>query len=158
MPAPHWIALADAGEEVLVNTALLLAEIDPNEDGSRPTDCLGWMAHEQDIRRALGLPARLTGVSSGLVQDRILDVWQERFRNAVAMDGLLRLSVGGARPAKVEMTFGDGGPIGVLDLDLQTLARLACGRGERSEILRSATVAGSREVIDAVLEVGVITP
>ncbi len=260
MPAPHWIALADAVEEILVNTALLLAEIDPNEDGARPTDCPGWSVqdqvshmvgleqvlagathppidlpplahveseldafmerpiqarralpfiavidelngmlprriaqyrelidqgdpevasplgstrplskvlpirvfdlwvHEQDIRRALGVHARLTGVSSSLVQERILDAWQERFRSRVATDGLLRLSVGGARPARVEMTFGDGGPIGVLDLDLDTLARLACGRGRRDEVLRSATVAGSRELIDAVLDFGVITP
>lgn len=260
MPAPHWIALVDAVEEILVNTSLLLAEVDTNEDGTRPTDCPGWTVHdqvshmvgleqllagaahptielptldhvvseldaymerpvearralpfiavidelngmlprriaqyrelidegdpevvsplggfgplskalpirvfdlwvhEQDVRRALGVPPRLTGVSSALVQDRILDAWQERFRSRVATDGLLRLSVGGVKPARLEMTFGDGGPIGVLDLDLDVLARLACGRGQRDEVLRSATVAGSRELVDAVLDFGVITP
>ncbi len=260
MPAPHWIALVDAVEEILVNTSLLLAEVDTNQDGTRPTDCPGWTVqdqvshmvgleqllsgaahppielppldhvvseldaymerpvqarrtlpfiavidelsgmvprrvsqyrelidqgdpetasplgatrplsralplrvfdlwvHEQDIRRALGVAPRLTGMSSALVQNRILEAWQDRFRSRVAADGHLRLSVGGAMPARVEMTFGDGGPIGVLDLDLDTLARLACGRGGRDEVLRSATVAGSRALIDAVLDSGVIAP
>lgn len=254
------IALAEGLEETLVNTLLVLSELDLAVDGARPTDCPGWTVHdqvshmvgleqilagapepaidlppfahvasdldaymeravhvrralpfvsvideltgmlprrlaqyrelidqgdpevlsplghdrplskalpirvfdlwihEQDIRRAVGVAPRLSGVSSALVQDQILAAWQHRLPTRVALDGQLRVSVRGAKPAKLEITFGDGGQIGVLDLELDSLARLACGRGERAEILRNTTVAGSRELIDAVLDGAVITP
>ncbi len=116
-----------------------------------------WV-HEQDIRRAVGAPPRLVGVSSALVQDRILSAWQTRFAAGLAHDGRLRVSVRGARPAMLEMTLGDSGPVGALDLDLEGLARVACGRGDRSEVLKAVAISGAHELVDAALDLAVITP
>ena len=116
-----------------------------------------WV-HEQDIRRAVGAPPRLTGVSSTLRRDRILSAWQSRFAKDLAHDGRLRISVRGDQPASLEMTIGRGGPLGALDLDLECLARLACGRGDRHEVLKAASITGSSGLVAAALDPAVITP
>ena len=115
--------------------------------------------HEQDIRRACGHPIRESDeTASSLVIDTVLGGWSATLPEHVTEHGTLRVNVAGFASSDVELVFGDGGPVAVLGLDLTEVYRLACGRGTTDDILRKATVAGARDLLDAVLPHLVITP
>ncbi len=108
--------------------------------------------HEQDIRRACGHPIRDSDeTASGLVIDTVLGAWAKVLPEHVTDDGILRVNVADYASSDIEMIFGDGGPVAVLGLDLTEVYRLACGRGTTDDILRKATVAGARDLLNAVL-------
>lgn len=116
--------------------------------------------HEQDIRCAIGRGVRVSnGDDAGaLVAARILDQWSSTLAARVHIDGELRVTVENPPGGAFELVLGDGGPVAVLGLDLAELYQLGCGRRAPEDVLSNATVAGSRDVIEAILPLLAFTP
>lgn len=86
-------------------------------------------AHEQDIRRALGLAPRINGLAAEISIDRTLTLWPRALPSeAEGVDGELVIEVTGPEPSSLSITLGAGGPAATLRGDRGDLTRVFCGR------------------------------
>lgn len=94
-----------------------------------PTRVFDLWAHEQDIRRAMGQPARITGLGAEVSLDRVLALWPRALPPAMeGVDGELAVEVTGPEPSSLTITLGAGGPVATLRGDLGDVTRVFCGR------------------------------
>ncbi|MEM7288183.1 MAG: maleylpyruvate isomerase family mycothiol-dependent enzyme [Actinomycetota bacterium] len=115
--------------------------------------------HEQDMRRALGSPMRLDGVSGPIVAERILLLWSMALpRKDDIPPGTLRVEVTSPVQRSTTISLGESESAATLSGDLGVVARLVCGRGVPDEILASASVDGDRDWFDRVVPHLVLTP
>lgn len=115
--------------------------------------------HEQDMRRALGQPMRLDGISGPFVSERILFLWAMALpRNEEIPAGHLTVRVTGPTEAESSIELGDGGPAATLVGDLEVTARLLCGRGAPGEVLQRASIEGDSAWFDTITPHLVLTP
>ena len=116
--------------------------------------------HEQDMRRAVGQPMRLDGVSGSIVTERILALWSMVLpNNADAPAGSLTVKVTAPDEAEATIAVGGGGDRDATIVgDLGVAARLLCGRGAADEILAAATVEGDASYLDELAPLLVLTP
>ena len=115
--------------------------------------------HEQDMRRALGRPMRLDGLTGPFVAERILTLWTMALpRNEEIPPGRLTVRVTAPTEAEATIELGDGGSTATLVGDLEVTARLLCGRGASDEVLERATVEGDRAWFDTLTPHLVLTP
>ncbi len=88
-------------------------------------------AHEQDIRRAVGQPARAEGPAAAISLERALLGWTRSLSKAdLGIDGELTIEITGPEPSTVVVSLGAGGPTATLRGDLDALTRSFCGRGQ----------------------------
>lgn len=94
-----------------------------------PVRVFDLWAHEQDIRRAMGQPPRITGLGAEVSLDRVLALWPRALPSAVeGVDGELVIEVTGPEPSTTTITLGAGGPAATLRGDLGDVTRVFCGR------------------------------
>jgi uncharacterized protein (TIGR03083 family) len=185
--ARRSVPLADLLAEYREVTAERLAQLDSLEDSqldamgrgffgdSRVRSLLAirvfdvW-AHEQDMRRALGLPGGLGGVAAAHSRERMLMGAGNRVQDRVAPAAGTAIvfdvtGTGGARRAIVfDGERGRSGmpvpesPAATLRLDLPTLTVLACGRSDDLEARARVVVDGDQNLGRSVLEDLAITP
>lgn len=116
-------------------------------------------AHEQDMRRAVGQPMRLDGVSGPIVAERILTLWSMVLpNNDDAPPGTLTVQVTAPVDTTATIDVGAGDRNVTVIGDLGVAARLLCGRGTAEEILATATVEGDRSYLDELAPHLVLTP
>ena len=97
---------------------------------SMPIRVLDLWAHEQDIRRAIGLPPRITGPAADASIARTLAAWATVIpAKTPGTDGTLVIRVTGPEPSGTTITLGAGGPVATLTGDVGQLTWLGFGRG-----------------------------
>lgn len=115
---------------------------------SMPIRVFDLWAHEQDIRRAIGLPVRQTGVAAEVALERTLLGWSGLLPKQVeGVDGVLSIRVTGRPSSDASITLGNGGPTATLIGDVGRLTWLGCGRGAADP----AWLEGDPTVIAAVM-------
>lgn len=130
--------------------------------GIRVFDCL---AHEQDVRRALGRPGNLDGKAGRIVAGRIRRSLPFVLPDAVDEPVTVAIDVTGPHPSRTVVRV-DGEPATVrpdddeadveLRLDLATLVALACGRADTDRL--AITVTGDPKVASQVMDGLTMTP
>lgn len=125
-----------------------------------PVRVFDLWTHEQDMRRAVGRPMRLDGISGPFVSERIVMLWTMVLpRNEEIPPGTLTVRVTGPVEAESTIQLGDGSAAAAtLVADLAVTARLSCGRGDPAEVLRGATIEGDSAWFDAITPHLVLTP
>lgn len=114
---------------------------------SMPIRVFDLWAHEQDIRRAIGLPVRTTGAAADVSLERTLLGWTALLPKKVeGVDGILSIRATGRPSSDVSITLGNGGPTATLSGDVGRLTWLGCGRGRADP----AWLEGDATVIAAV--------
>ncbi len=116
--------------------------------------------HEQDMRRAVGRPMRLDGVSGPIVAERVVSLLAGALpARAPDLDASLTFVVTGPSVAEATAVFGDGhGAAATIAADLGVIARLACGRGDVDDLLDAADLDGDAATIDVVKPLLALTP
>lgn len=118
-------ALTDGGEDPMVPTPFGERPL----SAALPTRVFDLWAHEQDIRRAMGMAARIDGISAAVSLDRVLAMWPRALPPATeGVDGELVIEVTGPEPSTTAITLGAGGPVATLRGDLGDVTRVFCGR------------------------------
>jgi uncharacterized protein (TIGR03083 family) len=119
---------------------------------SMPIRVFDLWAHEQDIRRALGRPARIDCVAARVALHRTLLAWEGVLTGAVGdLDGRLDVSVTGPYPTTRTYTFGSGdGSAAHLRGDAGALTWLGCGRGRPEALGEAIAFDGDADVLAAV--------
>lgn len=117
----------------------LAAEGDPEVPGpfgmrklsaTLPIRVFDLWVHEQDIRRAVGLPVRQHGDAATISLGRALLGWTGGFPKALdGRDLDIVVDVTGPDPSTTTISVGAGGPTITVRGDLGTITRLFCGRG-----------------------------
>lgn len=99
---------------------------------SLPIRVFDLWAHEQDIRRAVGLEPRTGGISGAISLRQALRGWGGGLpRSVQGVDGQLVVEVTGPEPSSTTITLGAGGPAtATLRGDAGQLTATFCGRGE----------------------------
>ncbi|GHF43871.1 hypothetical protein GCM10010218_26450 [Streptomyces mashuensis] len=129
-----------------------------------------WV-HEQDLRRALGVPGNLDSPAAVLARDHLLRALPRVVaKDAAAREGsvivfdvhgplefLRTVRVGPRGTATVDSTVSLG-PTVTLALDWETYARLACGRVRPAAVRDRLKVEGDEGLAQAVLDVFAVTP
>jgi uncharacterized protein (TIGR03083 family) len=122
-------------------------------------------AHEQDVRRAVGLDQRLTGPAAQAARDRILmalpDVLSE---SGLHQGSTVRWVVTGPLEFEAALRVTDDGAVPLEDapsdvtmvMDWATFALLACGRAAPSKV--RVAVEGDVAMAERVLDAMPITP
>jgi len=123
-------------------------------------------AHEQDVRRAVGLPQRLTGPAAEASRDRILAALPDIVGELGLHEGTtVRWVVTGALAFTASVTVTDDGALAddaeadadaTLTMDWPTLVVLACGRAKPSHV--RVSVGGDVALAEKVLSAMAITP
>ena len=123
-------------------------------------------AHEQDVRRAVGLDQRLTGPAAEAAHDRILIALPDVLSESGVHEGsTVRWIVTGPLSFEAAVTVTDDGGVAVDDdtpadatmvMDWPTFAVLACGRAEPSRV--RVSVEGDVGLAERVLAAMAITP
>jgi uncharacterized protein (TIGR03083 family) len=112
-------------------------------------------AHEQDIRRAVGLPVRVVGVAADIALERSLQGWSAGLPKQLdGLDAEIFVHVTGPTPSETHITVGAGGSSAAISGDLGEITRLFCGRTTPS----SDTVAGDPAVVAALRDRLAMTP
>ena len=91
------------------------------------------LAHEQDIRRALGRLREPGGLAARVVGDHLLQQWSRHWSRVLAGPGALTVEIVGEEPATRVIELGNGetdAPRTWLRGSLSQLLPLACGRGD----------------------------
>lgn len=114
----------------------------------RVFDCL---AHEMDVRRALGRPGGLDGAAGRLVADQLPDLLRRTWSRQVAAE--VELSIDGTTTS---MALGDAGPRVVVACSLADLIALATGRSDADPT--RVRVEGDREIGQQLLAAMGLTP
>ena len=99
---------------------------------SLPIRVFDLWAHEQDIRRAVGLEPRCDGRSGAIALGQVLTGWSGGLPASVTgLDGQLVVEVTGPGPSSTTIPLGSGGPAtATLRGDAGQLTATYCGRGE----------------------------
>ncbi len=138
-----------------------------------PMRVLDLWAHEQDIRRALGIEGHLAcpaaDTTAALIRATLPEVVATRA--AVGPGNVVRLVVegqtslqavvevrGGGRGELVDPRGRHGVPTVDIDLDWETLVRLACGRVSYADVAEDVYIEGNRAAGVAILNNLAITP
>ena len=126
---------------------------------SMPIRVFDLWAHEQDIRRALGLAPRVDCVAAEVSKDRTLTAWSSTLPTKVTgVDANLVIAIAGASLASSEITLGVGGPVTYVSGDVGVMTWLGCGRGRLGDVRAQLTIDGDARVIDAITPVLGFTP
>ena len=119
---------------------------------SLPIRVFDLWAHEQDIRRAVGLPVRTDCVAAEVSMERALIGWRHAVPKLVDRSSTIEVQVTGPRQSEtvivVERSGDDEGSSRAhaqLRGDLGLLTWLFCGRGAPPD----GTLSGDSEVVDA---------
>jgi uncharacterized protein (TIGR03083 family) len=108
-------------------------------------------AHEQDIRRALGLAPRLDCAAAHVAVDRTLIAWESMLPAAAGdVNGRLDVSVTRPHAATRSYVFGEGGGTARLVGDVGAITWLGCGRGNPAQLGETVTFDGDAGVLAAV--------
>jgi uncharacterized protein (TIGR03083 family) len=122
---------------------------------SLPIRVFDLWAHEQDIRRAVGLPVRVTGAAAEIALERSLQGWVGGLpRKLDGHDAEVVVHVTGPEPSVTRIVVGDGGPVATIEGDLGEVTRLFCGRTAPS----TATVSGDAAVVASLHDALGMTP
>ncbi len=99
---------------------------------SLPIRVFDLWAHEQDIRRAVGLEPRTVSAAGAISLRQALRGWSGGLpRSVQGIDGQLVVEVTGPEPSSTTVTLGAGGPAtATLRGDAGQLTAAFCGRGE----------------------------
>jgi uncharacterized protein (TIGR03083 family) len=134
--------------------------------GVVPIRAFDIWAHEQDVRRAVGLEQRLTGPAAEASRDRILLALPDVVSGAGLQEGsTVRWVVTGPLDFEAAVTVTDDGGVAVdeetpadatMVMDWSTFAVLACGRAEPSHV--RVSVEGDVSLAERVLAGMAITP
>ncbi len=115
----------------------LAAEGDPMVKGpfgerllsaSLPIRAFDLWAHEQDIRRAVGLPVRTDCTAAELALERSLLGWSGALAEQLDADVEVVIAIAGSTVSETRITIGAGGPVVTLTGDLAQITRWFCGR------------------------------
>jgi uncharacterized protein (TIGR03083 family) len=155
-------------------------EIDPQQPASMPTGrpmplerllrvrVLDLWAHEQDIRRAVGMPGNLDSAAAAIAGEQFAGALPRIVAaSAKAPPGsAVRVTTTGEVPVDVAVTVDAEGRGALASPDLPVVAhltlsweaytRLSCGRGSRSDY--EVTIAGDRRLADRILANLSVTP
>ena len=142
----------------------LAAQGDPDVDGpfglrpfsvSLPIRVFDLWAHEQDIRVAVGLAPRTTGVAADITIGKIIKAWQDSLPTAITdLDATLAVEVTDDSDSSCEIVLGTGGAVATLRADRAEVARLGCGRGPAD----IGCIDGAEPVAEAVMAHLATTP
>ena len=141
----------------------LAAEGDPMVKGpfgerplsaSLPIRAFDLWAHEQDIRRAVGLPARTDCAAAEVALERSLLGWSVALPQQLDVDVELVIAVTGPTASETRIVVGAGGPIVTLTGDLAQITRWFCGRARPGD----GDVDGAPALIDALSSHWGLTP
>ncbi|MEU1307508.1 maleylpyruvate isomerase family mycothiol-dependent enzyme [Streptomyces cinnamoneus] len=127
--------------------------------------------HEQDLRRALGMPGNLDSPGAVVAQERLLEALPgvvaqnagARPGSTVAFDVhgplefLRTVRVGPQGRGTIDSSVSLG-PTVTLSLDWETYARLACGRVRPEAVADRIKIEGDRELAGAILRRFAVTP
>lgn len=121
-----------------------------------PVRVFDLWAHEQDIRRAIGLPVRIDCPAADIALDRSIAAWSSALPQAAeGVDGVLVVRAAGSELAETRIQLGDGGDAwAVLAGDAGELTRLFCGRTPATP----AHLSGDVGIVDAVTGRLAMTP
>ncbi|MCP3939599.1 MAG: maleylpyruvate isomerase family mycothiol-dependent enzyme [Actinomycetia bacterium] len=99
---------------------------------SLPVRIFDLWAHEQDIRRAVGLPVRDDCAAAEMSLERSILGWSRAIpAMAEGLDGVVRIECTGPDPSEVTVPIGQGGAeLARIRGDLDSLTRTFCGRGD----------------------------
>ena len=119
---------------------------------SMPIRVFDLWAHEQDIRRALGRPARIDCAAARVALHRTLLAWEGVLTGAVGdLSGRLEVAVTGPHATARTYTFGSGdGGTAHLRGDAGALTWLGCGRGRPEALGDAIAFDGDADMIAAV--------
>ena len=112
--------------------------------------------HEQDIRRAVGLDARMDCRAGQQAVERTVGAWMAMLPDRVEANGSMMLDVDGKGP--VVITFGGEGSSISLTMSGEVATRLGCGRGHPTAVLTEAQMSGDPDLIAAVVPHLAFTP
>lgn len=123
---------------------------------SLPIRVFDLWAHEQDIRRAVGLEPRCDSRSGAIALGQALRAWSGGLpRSVTGVDGQLVVEVTGPEPSSTTITLGAGGPAtATLRGDAGQLTAAFCGRGERDPGL----LTGDPDLVAALADHLAMTP
>jgi uncharacterized protein (TIGR03083 family) len=121
------------------------------------------VAHEQDIRRALGRQTEFAGAHIELGVEQVLRAWAVVLPARLPQGGAIRLDVVGRDP--VVLDLGDGTlhrgegptPDATLELTVGDVLSLGCGRDDAPD-LEELGADGDRELLAAFVSAASITP
>jgi uncharacterized protein (TIGR03083 family) len=119
-----------------------------------PVRVFDLWAHEQDIRRAVGLPVRTECVAAEVALERSLLGWSMALPKRLEVDAEIVVNVIGPRPFEQRISLGAGGPSVVLSGDAGQLTRWFCGRRAPMR----AELVGDPAIIDVVIGHLALTP
>lgn len=102
-------------------------------------------AHEQDIRRAVGLPARVDCAAAEISMERGLLGWTHVIPKLLDQPATVSIDVAGRPDLSTEFEVDGGGDEVAIRGDLATLTALFCGRGEQP----SGVVTGADALVAA---------
>lgn len=88
-------------------------------------------AHEQDIRRAVGLPPRVDCAAAEISMERSLLGWTHAIPELLDRPATVVIDVDGRPDLSTEIEVDGGGDEVVIRGDLATLTAVFCGRGEQ---------------------------
>ncbi len=113
---------------------------------SLPIRVFDLWAHEQDIRRAVGLPVRSDGIAAQVALERSLAGWSMTLPKALDVDAVLTVTVTGPTASQSLIVIGAGGPTATIVGDLGQITRWFCGRATPGD----DDVTGAADVVSAV--------
>ena len=98
---------------------------------SLPTRVFDLWTHEQDIRRAVGLPVREACVAAELAVDLSLRNWSAALpKSPEGNDVTIEIAVSAPHERSAEITVGNGGPLVTISGSPGDITRTFCGRGD----------------------------
>ena len=122
---------------------------------SLPIRVFDLWAHEQDIRRAVGVPVRTDGPAGQIALERSLRGWSAALPEQLdGVDADIVVRVTGPAASETRIVVGHGGPTAVITGDLGEITRLFCGRTAPSD----ETLTGDVGVVSALGERLGMTP
>ena len=114
---------------------------------SLPIRAFDLWAHEQDIRRAVGLPVRIDCAAAEIAYERVVAGWAATLPAAVGgVDATIVVRRTDGTPSETRITLGDGGPDVDITGDLGELTRWFCGRVRPT----SEMLGGESSLVEAV--------
>ena len=140
------VAICDELDGLRRRRAETLAELveqgDPDVEGpfgtrrlsqSLPIRVFDLWAHEQDIRRAVGLPVRDDCVAAEVALERALLGWSKGLGKQLdGVDASVTVDVTGPTPRRERFDLGAGGPTVTISGSLGDITRAFCGRQTRT--------------------------
>ena len=142
---------------------LLAAEGDPLVKAPRgeralsaalPVRAFDLWVHEQDIRRAVGLPVRVECAAAEIALERSLMGWSAVLPKQLGIDAEIVIAVTGPSPSETRVHLGDGGPAVTITGDLGQVTRWFCGRSAPDD----TEITGDQTMVDIVRAGLALTP